>query len=191
MVMRLIDKGVLCRGAISYGKFIHSDRYLFGPALVEAYLLESKAANYPRIILDRSIIDLAGQAKSEHHSSDDEIEFVESLLEKDLDGMYFIDYFRKAQAELDDPDYDFPKYIDTLASKIRYGMNISKTPSRADLRVKFLWMKEKYNSLVDAVKNKEFLKYIESIDSNLYDFYKSLNKINPSNAVGVSRRKLK
>ena len=108
VILRLISQGILCRGAISYGKLLHNDKFIFGPALVEAYILESKAANYPRVILDRSIIDLAGNARLGNHTREEEITFVESLLEKDLDGMYYIDYFAKAQEELDDPQYDFP-----------------------------------------------------------------------------------
>lgn len=181
MIMRLIYKGILCRGAISYGKLIHTETTLFGPALVEAYILESKAANYPRIILDRSIIDLAGEATLDIHTAEEEIEYVESLLEKDLDGMYYIDYFAKAQEELDDPQYDFPKYIQLLGGKIRQGMNFSKHPSKADIRVKYIWMKEKYNRMVEVSKNKDFLNSLKSQEeTELFDFYKTLNKINPT-----------
>lgn len=181
MIIRLIYKGILCRGAITFGKLIHNDRFLFGPALVEAYILESKAANYPRVILDRNIIDLAGRTQKRGHSPDQEMEYVESLLEKDLDGMYYIDYFAKAQEELDDPDYDFPIYIQKLGDKIRQGMNSSKHPNNADIRVKYTWMKEKYNWMVDMGKRKEFL---ESLKNNgeyeLFEFYKDLKKINPT-----------
>jgi len=190
MIMRLVYKGVLCRGAISYGKLIHNETTLFGPALIEAYILESKAANYPRIILDRNIIELAGSAPSSGNSANDEIEIVESLLEKDLDGMYYIDYFAKAQEELDDPQYDFPQYINLLGDKIRKGMNSSKHPSKADIRVKYLWMKEKYNAMVDLSKNKQFLNSLqESGEMDLLDFYKTLKPINPDSSNIIKRRK--
>jgi hypothetical protein len=181
MILRLITKGILCRGAISYGKLLHNKKFLFGPALVEAYLLESKAANYPRIILDRSVIDLAGQAKQDNHTKEEEMEYVESLLEKDLDGMYYIDYFAKAQEELDDPQYDFPEYIQKLGEKIRQGMNSSKHSSKADIRVKYIWMKEKYNRMVEQAKNnKTFLNSLKERDEfDLYNFYKELKQINP------------
>lgn len=181
MVMRLLNLGILCRGAISYGKLIHTENVLFGPALVEAYILESKAANYPRIILDRTIIDLAGKAKSEDHTSLEGIAYVEDLLEKDLDGMYYIDYFGKAMEELDDPAYDFTDYIGKLADKIRAGMNASKHPSKADVRVKYIWMKEKYNKMIEETKNKDFLNALRVRgDDELYNFYNKLSKINPS-----------
>lgn len=181
MVMRLLQRNILCRGAMAYGKLIHTDIMLFGPALVEAYILESKAANYPRIILDRSIIDLAGQFPSLHHSPNQEIEYVEALLERDLDGMYYIDYFTKAQDELDDPQYDFPGYIEMLGNKIRAGMNASKHSSKADIRVKYIWMKEKYNAMVGLSKNSRFIASLEKAGENdLVEFYKKLKPINPN-----------
>lgn len=195
MILRLVSQNILCRGAISYGKLIHTDAMLFGPALVEAYVLESKAANYPRIILDRNIIELAGNAPSDIHTPEDEMEYVESLLEKDLDGMYYIDYFEKAQEELDDPQYDFPTYIDTLGKIIRKGMNTSKHPSKAAIKVKYVWMKEKYNNMVRKSKNKDFLNALKDGEEfELYEYYKKLKQINPTanniyDAIAKSSRK--
>ena len=57
------------------------------------------------------------------------------MLERDLDGMYCIDYFGKAQEELDDPFYDFTDYIQKSVDKIRQGMNASKHPSKADVKI--------------------------------------------------------
>ncbi len=108
LIMALIWRGILVRGSVVRGKLIHEPEKVFGPALVEAYVLESKAALYPRIILDRDIVLSAGEAKAQQHSSKQEMKYVESLLEKDSDGMYYVDYFFKAQEELDDPSYDFP-----------------------------------------------------------------------------------
>ena len=176
MIMRLINRNILSRGAVSFGNLIHNDKFVFGPALVEAYTLESKAAIYPRIILDRDIIDLARKAKQSRHSEEQEVEFIESLLEKDLDGMYYIDYFTKAQSELDAPEYDFPDYIQTLEKITKDGLRIDKI----DVRAKYIWMKEKYNRMVEnIIRNKSSWEpKLKEVDESLCDFYKSLKKIN-------------
>ena len=49
MLMRLIYKGILCRGAITHGKLIHTDTILFGPALAEARRHRSGLASEPRV----------------------------------------------------------------------------------------------------------------------------------------------
>lgn len=181
LIMRLLDQKILCRGAVALGKLIHQDEYIFGPALVEAYNLESKAALYPRIILDRNILDAAETFKSKHHSSLQEREHVESLLEKDSDGMYYIDYFFKARSELNDPDYDFPAYIENLGQIIRKGLMGSTHHSKVDIRIKYSWMRERYNRMVEIVTSKDSIMKIRSAgEVDLADFYTDLKKISPN-----------
>lgn len=181
LIMRLVYRKILCRGAVAIGKFIHTNDFLFGPALVEAYTLESKAAMYPRIILDRDVIDVAARNKLSLHSSDDERKHVESLLEQDSDGMYYIDYFFKARTELDDPEYDFPEYIEILGDIIRKGLMGSSHHGKADLRVKYSWMRERYNRMVEIVTDKKSISDLSSSDlPEVAEFYKKLKKISPN-----------
>jgi hypothetical protein len=181
LIMRLLNHKILCRGAVALGKLIHSDEYIFGPALVEAYTLESKAALYPRVILDRNIVDAGTTFKSRDHTSRQEREYLESLLEKDSDGMYYIDYFFKTQSELDDPEYDFPAYIENLGAIIRKGLMGSTHHTKADLRIKYSWMRERYNRMVEVASNEEAIMRLKSAgELELADFYSDLKKISPN-----------
>jgi hypothetical protein len=47
----LLLQGLYTRGAIVVGKAIHTGQVLYGPAVVEAHLLEINVAKYPRIVL--------------------------------------------------------------------------------------------------------------------------------------------
>lgn len=180
LIMSMVWRGILVRGAIVRGKLIHDQEKVFGPALIEAYTLESKAALYPRIILDRDLVQAAAESRSSHHSRADEIGYVEQLLESDSDGMYYIDYFFKAQAELDDPDYDFPSYIEALGSIVRKGLMGSVHPSNADVRVKYSWMRERYNRMVETVAAPLRRHDWENDEPNeLQVFYSQLKKISP------------
>jgi hypothetical protein len=180
MIMRLVDRGILCRGAITHGKLIHTQEMLFGPALAEAYILESKAAMYPRVILHADIIRIAKENSRNSSKYDNQDDDLVSLLEKDSDGMYYIDYFAKAQEELDDPQYDFPTYIQKLGDKIRKGLMGSSSIFKADIKVKYRWMKERYNKLIDQAQNKKFLARLEKNGyPDLVTIYRSFKKINP------------
>ncbi|OMC35225.1 hypothetical protein A5740_08180 [Mycobacterium sp. GA-1841] len=55
----LRDFGILCRGGVVVGDCFHSQNMIFGPALVEAYLLEGRAVS-PRIAVSDEIAMLAG-----------------------------------------------------------------------------------------------------------------------------------
>jgi len=52
----LIDYGFIIRGAITIGDLYHDERIVFGPALNQAYEIESTIANYPRVIVDKRIV---------------------------------------------------------------------------------------------------------------------------------------
>lgn len=49
------NNGVIVRGGIARGGLIHDREMVVGPAMVEAYLLESKKAVYPRIIISEEL----------------------------------------------------------------------------------------------------------------------------------------
>lgn len=53
--------GFLCRGGISKGLLYHEKNIAFGPAMIEAYHLESKKALYPRIILSKDVEDFVNR----------------------------------------------------------------------------------------------------------------------------------
>jgi hypothetical protein len=55
LVMALLDLGVLVRGGVAIGPLYHDASIVFGPALVEAYHLESRCAKFPRILVSESL----------------------------------------------------------------------------------------------------------------------------------------
>jgi len=164
--INLVMNNMLCRGGITRGELIHTEKILFGPAMINAYILESKAALYPRIILDESIIEAGIRAHAKHHYSYHELESIMSLLSQDSDGMYYIDYITKAQSELDEPDYDHPLYLQNLANIIENGLKATN-PS---ILIKYYWLREKYNTYVKQVKEH----YKDDIDIDISDAYLQL-----------------
>lgn len=175
MIMRLISHGFLCRGALAYGKLFHTSKMVFGPALVEAYEIESKAALYPRIILSKEIIDIAGRNYNKRaHSSKSEMEYVRALLKEDTDGMYYIDYFLGAQSELDDPENDFPNYIEMVSKVVKSGI----TSIKPEVRIKYKWMQKKINKVIKMGKKVEWIETLrKNGNDELADAYESLEEI--------------
>ena len=144
----LVLRGYLCRGGVVRGRLIHTPTMLFGPAMIEAYTLESKAALYPRVILHTGIINTGVAAHAGHHTSIHEQDAILSLLKRDLDGMYYIDYITGAQSELDDPDIDYPNYLYQLRKIIHSGI-LSTNPS---VSIKYKWLREKLVNHLEDVK---------------------------------------
>jgi hypothetical protein len=114
---RLLVAGFYTRGGIAVGDLVHTERSLYGPALIEAYLLESRKARVPRILCSRetlSVLDVAG-----------------SLLEDD-DGETFLDLFSPLGAITSSSSHD------TLLACYRVVKGrLSREPEHSE---KHLWL---------------------------------------------------
>ena len=71
----------LVRGGVTVGYFYIDDMIVWGPALLRTYEIESKTANYPRVILDYSVTNLL-------NSTNVDPEFIL----QDEDGMNYLNY---------------------------------------------------------------------------------------------------
>lgn len=83
----LMGKGFFTRGAITIGSHYVSNNMIFSGGLVETYTLETKSANFPRIILSEKL-------KSElSNYKDTQQEKLNYMLVEDSDGFTFLNHF--------------------------------------------------------------------------------------------------
>ena len=73
--------GWLLRGGISIGQLFIDDVMIWGDALLKAYYLEDKIANYPRIIIDKNVVDEIMDDKQ-----------LNEYLRQDFDNLYFLNF---------------------------------------------------------------------------------------------------
>ena len=158
--VRLIFHGMVLRGGVAFGKCHHTDKLVFGPALVEAYEIESRVAKTPRIVVSESVVEEGSLRSANWHSPVTERESIEMCLAEDDDGMLFIDYFGGAQSELDDPECDFPLYLGHLRSISSTGL---QNPDQ-EVRKKYEWMRSKFNELARACRDAEFVARLSDPD---------------------------
>ncbi|MER2005925.1 MAG: hypothetical protein ABS939_00615 [Psychrobacillus sp.] len=148
MQLELFGEGILFRGGLTVGKLCHDDNIVYGPAMVEAYELESKVAVYPRVIVsEKAIVE---GIKHAENAPEIELEFINGLLKQDFDEQYYID-FMSQWGEVDDSDL----YFNSLA-KIRVIIEeaIRNTHSKPNIQVKYQWLKRYYNSVLDKLDKK-------------------------------------
>lgn len=166
LILNLVKRGVLVRGAVSNGKLLHNKEFILGPAFMNAYDLETKKSVVPRVICDLKVIDAALKHKHEIDFKED-LPYVLDLFDSDFDGQLYIDYFDKI-FNIFDTEKQYLEYLVHLKYIIEQNLEKSE-----DLNIhgKYLWMKEKFNSVVCKrfsveIANKE-LKDMEVI--KLYD----------------------
>lgn len=84
-----LRQGILTRGGIALGELHHTRDRLFGPAMNEAYLLESELATYPRIIVSDEIKALILR-ESQEQQSHYQINCDQEVLRQDFDGAWHV-----------------------------------------------------------------------------------------------------
>lgn len=154
MQSELINHGVCVRGGVSIGKVHFDDYTLFGPGFVSAYEMESLFANYPRIVIDPVLIQLLGNDSllfSDHNSVDDELRSIKKNITKGSDGLYFVDYLRSFQTEVDHAE-DIPLFLNNHRQIII--KNASGANNLTSVSAKYLWMSTYHNEVVNELCDK-------------------------------------
>ncbi len=142
----LAAAGFFVRGGLSVGRLHIRDGLVFGPALVEAYDLESRAAIHPRIVLSdevensqRAALDWYSQAAYAPQAT---------MLLCDDDGHTFVNYLGVLFDEPDDPEPALEQHRDTVVARL--------TELRGDRHrwEKYRWVAEYHNDTVSrAIPN--------------------------------------
>ncbi|ATS38793.1 MULTISPECIES: hypothetical protein [Xanthomonas] len=150
-LVRLIERGFLVRGAVAIGDLIHTEKYLLGPAMVEAYDLESKHAISPRVLVSQGLLDVARDAPASHHDGEEEAKYIASYLKKDTDGRYYIDYlsWNAVVGTIGGSDHRFPEYLGRVAKLLEVGLKCENE----GVRSKYNWIYEQYLDQVNNIRN--------------------------------------
>jgi len=155
----LIDFDIIIRGGISIGDVYISANSVFGPGVIKAYDLENKYAKYPRIILDPELINEYKNnklLKAKWHSIDEESEIIINLLKQGDDGMWFVNYAKAIETELDDIDM-YPIFLQRHKEVILTGVEHQEKLNA--VLSKFIWMAHYHNQIVSNIEHKWFKYY--------------------------------
>lgn len=156
----LIRNGVFLRGGMSYGDVCIVDNKVFGRAIIDAYQMESMHALYPRIALSPDLIleHTRNPFLRKHgHTVEDEYNHIRRLLRKGDDGIFYIDYARAVESELDNID-EYPLFLRHHRELIIQGAEKNKL--NQNILNKYLWLATYHNSIV-SMKDTDWFKYYE------------------------------
>ena len=146
--MLRLDKPMLSRGAIVKGELYHDKDVLFGNGFVHAYNMQEKAAIYPRVIIDCTII------KDYQAEDSRDQKYLDLFLTVDFDGYFFSDYL----AEFYILNHDYPAWKRFMLH-LNYMVENEKDER---IRAKYSYLK----SSIPRVKEK-FWKFDEESNHNV------------------------
>lgn len=151
----LLGIGIPVRGGVTVGPLIHDELKCYGPAMVEAYMMESQRAADPRII-NQNVLEHDLSRPGGANTIEYEAEYLMGIVKKDPhDGLIFLDYMKQCN-EFDEPAV-YDDYILRTREFIIRNLNIYANDRR--LCSKYEWLKWYYNETVASVyaKPEQFL----------------------------------
>jgi len=140
----LIERGFLCRGYIQYGKVLHDEKNIIGPAYIDAYLSEGKEKNIT-IVMSKETYDIHNKYPT---INNEERQHFKKSLKKYSSEKYYIDYFN---------DYMLGNNVHVLY-RVHYEklrniiINENKVATQDNVKDKYKWMIEEFNRS-DIVKD--------------------------------------
>lgn len=142
--LTMMEKGILMRGGITYGKLVHQGKVVFGPAMIEAYELETTAAIYPRVVVDEKIFMMTQDNGT--HTASEQNDYVHSMLHRDQDGQLYVDFLNQH-----DQVDDFERYISAMFTlKEVINVELSAFP-KSSVKMKYEWIKNRFNVIVEEI----------------------------------------
>lgn len=165
LIFNLAIRKILVHGAINYGKLLHTDDFILGPAFMSAYDLETKQSVVPRIICNPDVIGEAFKFKNPPDFKAD-LPYVLDLFNVDIDEQLYIDYFDKIRSVFDN-EKQYLNYILTLKQLIEDNLESSVD---LNIRAKYLWMKEQFN----RVFNKRYLNPPKDREKDILDILEKI-----------------
>ena len=154
----LINQGIIVRGGVTHGPVYIDERRVFGPAYQRAYELESKWANYPRIMVDDAIIkDFAGyeEGKGDPKFAQADEDLM-GLVRQDECRGWFLDYLRALSDEFEWEE-QYAAFLcdhrDLIAAKLKAHA------ANTTVQLKYAWLAEYHNAWVQKL-GKKFLKEV-------------------------------
>lgn len=142
---RFLEQGMLTRGGVVVGRAYHRGAVVFGPAVVDAYRLESEVAKYPRILVSDEVRE---EAWGYHAGA-----CREQLFVRDSDGCWFVNVLSPPLADWDKlPPPDVERDLRSHLRDIRKTLVSLLADAKGDLnhRSKVCWLIGHFNELARA-----------------------------------------
>lgn len=168
----LLEKGILIRGGITLGNIIHRENgIVFGQGLIDAYILETKNAKYPRLVLSNKLIKSLNYPIETKKNRYPYHQYIERF-DDGCVGFHQMIHYQVLQSLTEMTSSRLQHSLDKVRKVIIRGLDSSF--EHPDVFEKFNWLKEQYNNLIifddnsSDSKTEEGLKIkIRSLNENI------------------------
>lgn len=171
----LVKSDFFIRGAVSLGNLYMDSNVVLGPALIEAYSIESNEAIYPRITLSEDVVQCVNKYLGYYGNSTWAPQAKEFLI--DIDGYCFINYLSVLFMYFEGEKVEKATINELVKHKQIIEVNLKKHATDYKLFEKYAWVARYHNFFCSESMYSEYLKpFVKSI---IIDDDKVIKQIKP------------
>lgn len=142
----LLEKGILFRGGLTIGNIIHVDNgTVFGQGLIDAFMLETRSAKYPRIVLSDKLLNELNYPIETKRNSYPYHQYLDRY-DDGCVGFHQLIYYQVIESWTEMT----PELLTESLSKVRKVIinGLDSSFEKPEVFEKFKWLKEQYNKLI-------------------------------------------
>ncbi len=142
----LIEQGILFRGGLTIGNIIHNEfGTVFGQGLIDAYLLESNSAKYPRIIISDKLIKQLNYPLETKRKRYPYHQYI-NRFEDGCVGIHQMTYYQVVQNSTEITQGKLLESLDKVRKVIIAGLDLSF--EKTQVYEKYNWLANQYEKLI-------------------------------------------
>jgi len=177
----LIEQGILFRGGLTIGNIIHNEfGTVFGQGLIDAYLLESNLAKFPRIIMSDKLIRQLNYPLETKRNRFPYHQYI-NRFEDGCVGIHQMIYYQVIQNSTEISKDKLLESLDKIRKVIIAGLDLSF--EKTQVYEKYQWLANQYEKLIifDDIDFKTKLKFklqnIQEADSKHNIHFSYIDKL--------------
>jgi len=142
----LLEQGLLFRGGLTIGNIVHNEfGTVFGQGLIDAYLLESNSAKYPRIILSDKLIKLLNYPLETKRNRYPYHQYIKRF-DDGCVGIHQMIYYQVVQNSTAITQEKLLESLDKVRKVIIAGLDLSF--EKTNVYEKYQWLANQYEKLI-------------------------------------------
>lgn len=145
----LTRRGFIARGVVTLGNAAARSDTTIGPGIAEADRLCNELAEAPQVIIDPRLLTEVEQnenLRKDTHTAPMELGYIRQLLREDSDSLWFIDYLKAIEAELDEPSI-YPDFLEEHRQFVEQCLKACISLSRSSRR--WAWLRGYHNRVIE------------------------------------------
>ncbi len=142
----LLEKGILFRGGLTIGNIIHIDNgTVFGQGLIDAFMLETRSAKFPRIILSDKLLNELNYPLEAKRNRYPYHQYLDRFDEGCV-GFHQLIYYQVIESWTEMT----PELLTESLSKVRKVIigGLDSSFEKPEVFEKYKWLKDQYNKLI-------------------------------------------